>query len=143
MHCAYTHNHKQNMILFLLLLFTEAVWQPWGKKTLGKHYAHFRVTNIKTGATVQGAVAAGWRPVNFYTLAWYAQCIRLPRCVQFHTSTSDGMFPTNALDSLSHSLQVSQTASLHVERVVNGTVLPVGGHSCRTLGVSVGLAQLT
>lgn len=50
----------------------------------------------------------------------------------------------NALDGLSHWQQVSQTASLPAERVVNGTVLPVGGgHSCRAPSRTLLLAQLT
>lgn len=78
-------------IIALIIVVYRGCWQPWGENIRKTLCSLSGVRNIKTSGTVQGAVAAGWRPIYFHTSVWYVQCVRLPWCVKFHMSTLDGM----------------------------------------------------
>lgn len=133
---------KCNIVL-LLSLFTEAVWQPWGEN-IRKTLCSLSGVKRYQDQWNRSRCRCCWVEAHLFPHLCMvrAVCQVAPVCQIPHVHMGWNV-SKNALDSLSHSQQVSQAAPLPAERVVNGTVLPVDGHSCRAPSLTLGLAHLT
>lgn len=139
MRCARTHNRRQNLIILLLSKLCDSL----RGRALGKHYAQSQTSGESQTVDLLEVLLLLLDGGPFIPTPLCGAC-GVSGCPGVSNSTRPhGMECFQKCIGAVFHTRSGQAASLPAERVVNGTVLPVGGRSCGVQSPTLRLAQLT